>query len=318
MNTSRLFGAAALALGSLTFACGPLEQDSRTLSQSEGGEKRTRPSGPVMDFTITKPMLNRMWGSGDKDIWGAGPDGLMLHWDGKVWRRIAVPTGNNLLAIWGSSDKDVWAVGEGGVVIRYDGTSWSRSTTPVPDTAALNDIWGTSGSNIWAVGDRGVIIQFNGSAWGAFSLPAINNLLTVWAASTTDAWIGGDLGMLLRWDGSSWQEQPSNSTLAYLHIRGTAPNRVYAARKDVDLQFFDGTKWARLSAGIPATRLWMTGDTDVWAFGLSDTYRYNGMMWTSASLYTASALWSNGPSLAWANASTSMVRYNGTSWSTNW
>ena len=132
MNTSRLFGAAALALGSLTFACGPLEQDSRTLSQSEGGEKRTRPSGPVMDFTITKPMLNRMWGSGDKDIWGAGPDGLMLHWDGKVWRRIAVPTGNNLLAIWGSSDKDVWAVGEGGVVITMTAQAGAVRPRPCP------------------------------------------------------------------------------------------------------------------------------------------------------------------------------------------
>ena len=190
-------------------------------------------------------------GSSDKDIWAAGNDGIMLHWDSKVWRRISVPTGNNLLAIWGSSDKDVWAVGDGGVVIRWDGTSWSRSTTPVPDTAAINDIWGTSGSNIWAVGDRGVIIQYNGSAWGAFSLPSINNLLTVWTPSTTDGWIGGDLGILLRWDGSAWSEQPSNSTLPYVHIRGTSPSKVWAAKQNYEVWTFDGSK-----LGPPVPRLY--------------------------------------------------------------
>ena len=72
----------------------------------------------------------------------------------RAWGRIAVPTGVDLMAIWGASDKDIWAVGEAGVVIHWDGTSWSRTTTPVPDSATLNDVWGraavTSGPSVTA------------------------------------------------------------------------------------------------------------------------------------------------------------------------
>ena len=49
--------------------------------------------GSPMDFTINKPMINRIWGSSEKDVWAAGNEGMMLHWNGKVWRRISIPTG---------------------------------------------------------------------------------------------------------------------------------------------------------------------------------------------------------------------------------
>ena len=95
---------AALLLGlslSLISACGPAEDDSRAQMQptlSEGPDPAKLVHSGTMDFTITKPTINRMWGSGASDIWGVGQAAVVVHWDGKVWQRIAVPTGSTLLA----------------------------------------------------------------------------------------------------------------------------------------------------------------------------------------------------------------------------
>ena len=307
----------ALSLA-LTLACGPIEEGNRSQPQSADSMQTVLPVGGVMDFTINKPVINRVFGASDKDVWGAGNGGMMVHWDGKVWRRIAVPTGNDLLSIWGASDKDVWAVGDAGVVIHWDGTSWTRTTTPIPDSASLNDVWGTSGSNVWAVGDRGVIIQYNGSAWGAFTLPSINNLLTVWTASTTDGWIGGDLGMLLRWDGTAWSEVASGSATPWLHIRGTASNKVYAAKQNSEIWVFDGSKWARSTASIAGQRLWMTADNDIWTFAPGYSYHFNGSMWQSTSFSYLNSLWSSSPTSGWALTNSDIFKFSSGSWSSTW
>jgi hypothetical protein len=305
-------------------ACGEAPEESRSQPQAALPEAkmlpsdRESPTGGGMDFTLNKPLINRIWGSGEKDVWAAGNEGMMLHWNGKTWRRIAVPTGVDLQGIWGASDKDIWAVGDAGVVIHWDGRVWGRVTTPVPDTAALNDIWGTSGSNIWAVGDRGVVIQYNGSGWGAYDMPAINNLLTVWTPSTSDGWIGGDLGMLLRWDGTNWNEVQSSSAAHYLHIRGVSANRVYAAKQGNEIWQFDGTKWARVSS-VYGTRLWMTADNDIWVCGTSDLYRWNGTMWLTYTIFNSPIVWTPAPGKGWAfTSSSSILSFNGTMWSGLW
>ncbi len=299
-------------------ACGLPEQDSRGLPQTEPVAPPRLTADDRSDFTINKPVIRGMWGSSDKDVWAAGEEGMMLHWDGKIWGRVSVPTGGDLLAIWGASDKDIWAVGEAGVVIRWDGSAWSRVTTPVPDSATLNDVWGTSGSNVWAVGDRGALIQFNGSAWGATNLPIINNLLTVWAASTTDAWIGGDLGLLLRWDGAAWSGVPSGSSQPFVHIRGTASNKVWAAKQNQEIWTFDGSKWARLSvSGVFGSRLWINADNDIWVYRSTYASHFT-TMWTSFSFSgELTALWGANPMTAWAMTTSEISRFTGT-WSFGW
>jgi hypothetical protein len=309
----------SLALG-MTFAiaCGLPDESTRSQPQSDDPARSVLPVGGVMDFTINKPVINRAWGASDKDVWGAGNGGMMVHWDGKVWRRIAVPTGNDLQAIWGASDKDVWAVGDAGVVIHWDGTSWARITSPVPDSAALNDVWGTSGSNVWAVGDRGVILQYNGSAWGAFSLPSINNLLTVWTGSTTDGWIGGDLGMLLRWDGTAWSEVASGSATPWMHIRGTASNKVWATKQNNEVWSFDGTKWAKATASVIGQRLWMTADNDIWTYSSGYNYHFTGSTWVYTGFSYLNTVWSSSPTSGWALTSSEIYKFSSGSWSATW
>jgi hypothetical protein len=312
-----LLGTILFALPLLTsLGCG---DDQAHRGQTLPTDDEALVDAPAMDFAINRPTINRMWGSGDKDIWGVGQGAMSVHWDGKVWRRIAVPTGSNLLSVWGSSSTDVWAVGEGGTMLHWDGTRWSRVTTPAPDSAALNDIWGVSASNVWAVGDNGVVLRYDGSSWAMVPIPSINNLLTVWAVSSTDAWIGGDLGMLLRWDGSTWNEMQSNGATPIVHIRGVSSTKVWLAKNNYEIQLWDGTKWTRASS-MYGSRLWVNSENDYWVWGNSnDVYHWNGLslqFWNLS--YDPTSIWGNSNTNAWSFAGTEIYYWNGTSFDYRW
>ena len=182
MTTSRSMLGTLVTCMLLLAACGSAEEadKSQTAPPLSGDEPKKIIPG-MTEFTITRPTINRMWGSSDKDVWGVGQGAIVVHWDGKAWQRIAVPTGNNLLAVWGSSDKDVWAVGEGGVVMHWTGSRWARVTTPVPDSAALNDVWGSASDDVWAVGENGTIVHWNSFGWSKFDSGTTQTLRSIWA-----------------------------------------------------------------------------------------------------------------------------------------
>ncbi len=126
---------------------------------------------------------------GPNDVWAvgnAGSDSFVIHYDGRRWRKMAVPdagtTGNYLdsVAVVPGS-KQVWVAGtysgpatEGAYLVRWNGRKWRvfPASQPGPqvhlydiDAAAKNDIWTvgylTGQPNTWG----GVTFHFDGSIW---------------------------------------------------------------------------------------------------------------------------------------------------------
>ena len=60
-----------------------------------------------------------LWGTSTADVWLAGPNGIVLRFDGKAWWRVATPTRQSLLGIGGTPDHVV-VVGEGGTILEVD------------------------------------------------------------------------------------------------------------------------------------------------------------------------------------------------------
>lgn len=78
-----------------------------------------------MDST-TKYTLRQAWGSGPRDVWLAGNDGTLLHWDGKSITRSESATHADLRRFFGSGPRDIWAGGEYGAIRRWDGVTWMQ------------------------------------------------------------------------------------------------------------------------------------------------------------------------------------------------
>lgn len=325
MLTRYTLGTLVAALLSFT-ACGtPMNEDGSQSGQYASSEEA---------LIITRPMINRFFGTSTSDVWGVGRGSLTLHWDGKVWRRFPNPGSTELRAIWGSASNNVWAVGDSASIIRWNGTAWSRvSPASIPTTTGLNDIWGTSANDIWAVGDSGTILHYNGTSWAQVTTPYINSFVTVWAAASTDVWVGGEYGILLRWDGTVFSEVASPVINTFWRIRGTSTSSAWMTTYDNvgssypypygNVYRWNGLSWSTPLPGPNGPELAVDTDTNVWtAGGSSSTYvsRWNGSTWTSNNFGSTNvtALWVSGTDGWLVDSSGTVRRLIGGSWSYSW
>jgi hypothetical protein len=122
--------------------------------------------------------LNAIWGARADDIYAAGDEGALYHYDGAIWASAHPPSYSaNFTGVWGSAADDIWLVGvdQGdGIVYHSDGLSWTLAHT-VPG-AELLGVWGV-GNQLWVVGADGLVVEKDGATWGAPSTLPLNPAL---------------------------------------------------------------------------------------------------------------------------------------------
>ena len=63
-------------------------------------------------------LLTRVWGRGPNDVYAAGFDGIVLHYDGRAWS--PVPSGTTEgVGVFGVGQSDVFVVGGGGIILHH-------------------------------------------------------------------------------------------------------------------------------------------------------------------------------------------------------
>ena len=168
-------------------------------------------------------VLNGAVAFSSNDVWAVGsitegvegrPMALVMHWDGKQWRKVPALAPGELWSISGKSSGDMWAVGYNGpatLAMHWTGSNWQYIQTPNPGsrTNILDGVVVRSPNDVWAVGamsddqgDATLAMHWDGSKWSA--APGIlvgTNVATlsgvalagseVWAAGS---YITGDLG----------------------------------------------------------------------------------------------------------------------------
>lgn len=213
------------------------------------------PANTVCPVT-TPPQKNpiySLWAVSPTDIWGAGGNGVLIHFDGATWSPVPSGVATNLNALWGSSATDVWAVGEFGKILRYNGTSWAPVTSGAINE--LNAIWGIGAKDIWTVGENSVLgtgpgefWHWDGTAWAKVVTGINGPLYGVWASSPSDIFACGANGQILHFD-TQWRTKVSGTTNSLFAIWGNAPNQVFAVGMLGTVVRYDGTTWKTLSAG---------------------------------------------------------------------
>jgi hypothetical protein len=115
-------------------------------------------------------------GSSDQRIW---------HYNGEKWRTDGVFRSIAPGTVYGFSPDDVWIAGIDGKVFHYDGLNWSEKLFfQNPGSFGLYafmDIWGESPNEIYAVGfidsleqRKPMMFEYDGSMWNRVSLPKNN------------------------------------------------------------------------------------------------------------------------------------------------
>jgi hypothetical protein len=123
----------------------------------------------LVDFALPEgtPLLNWVHGTATDDVWVAGLNGTLLHWDGGAWTDHTQPIEAAFWGVHARSRTDVWAVGgrsawggDQAVVYHYDGSAWTPLELPEL-LADLGNVYKAfhDGTDLWACGFEGAVIR---------------------------------------------------------------------------------------------------------------------------------------------------------------
>lgn len=180
-------------------------------------------ASPTWRVAVQSPSaaLLSVHGTSADDVWMVGADdgggALVLHWDGRSWRREAAPdVAADLWWVQALASGAVFMGGSAGTVLERRAGALTRLSTPGGVDDTVFGVWAASETDVYAVGSvdgrSGFIWHFDGQAWLSLALPgglpldgdgATPGLFKVWGRSPEDVWVVGDRGVVLRGDASS-------------------------------------------------------------------------------------------------------------------
>lgn len=158
----------------------------------------------------TATTLRAIWGDGST-LWAVGEEGKLLQRTEGGWNMVASPTAMQLNTIWGSGPKDIWAAGDNTTLLHYDGVTWTVRNDLVEHRLAatqLHDLWGSDASNVWLAAQeaapwplekRATILHYDGSKWSIQRLDNQQAMSALVGLNRDEIWAVGERGTMMRW-----------------------------------------------------------------------------------------------------------------------
>lgn len=149
---------------------------------------------------------------GASDAWAVGGAGsiridggqkMILHWDGRAWRRVRSVQGSlaSLWALSASSRRDVWAVGGDGknpLALHWNGSRWRAVPTPrtrASNELLFNDVATVAPDDAWAVvgyARQPLVEHWDGKSWKVdHTFPTSTIVNAIDASSEHNVWAVG-------------------------------------------------------------------------------------------------------------------------------
>lgn len=241
-----------------------------------------------------------MWGSGPKDLWAVGAQGLLVHWDGGGWTLQANPVGSNddLRGVYGADKSHVWVVGANGAAAEFNGSSWqpllaltgkplmngvfAAPDLPLKDGGTTYLVWAATQGGLYQLVQQGPQKGFQ-KVVGAPSNP----YLAIHGTDKDHVWAVGMYGQAVAWDGVQWKSMNTGTSIALRGVWAHSPTAVFAVGEKGQALKFDGKVWKVLKTGTQhtLTSVWGSAENDVWAAGARGTLlHWDGKTWKSAEL----------------------------------
>ena len=239
--------------------------------------------------------LRRLWGLAPDDVWAVGDHGLVVHFDGRAWRKVPSGTTADLVGMAGRERNEAWIVGKNGTLLHLTGTTCSSENlrtdagdSAVPGNADLLDIWVAADGTVWVAGGSGgenpiaVLGRREAGRW-LFDHDDGQPLTAVWGREPDDVWARSD-DSVIHWNGR------------YLlaHPREKLPNRRGRHGFAGGWTLVDDQALTHPTHPSPpadadqkhARRVrdfWAFGPDDVWAAVRTGLLHFDGRAWTEVS-----------------------------------
>jgi len=250
--------------------------------------------------------LNAAWAAAPDDLYVGGTGGVIQHWDGTNWTRMATPTSKTIFAIHGLSNQDVWAVGGDSyttnqndhcLVMRWNGLKWTEMTPPKFSgyTYALNAVRAVGAKDVWGTADIGTFpVHYNGTSWEFVPVPlSVEGSFEAIYELNGHVFFAGTHGQIVRYYNGTWtleqKTETGNFSVNILsRLWGTDLENLYAGgtwgqvyRRNADGTWTDLGLGTGLFGGLGMTQIWGTSRTNVYFMGTQTIRHFNGTVVTA-------------------------------------
>ncbi len=273
---------------------------------SDAGVERGGFCAPHWCWSLPLPQGNgvsALWSSPAGHIYEGTEAGLLLVWDGSVWKRVDLGTRARIWSVWGTSDANVWTT-DGSNAFHFDGQRWAADPSPLfaQSPQLLQAISGTAANDVWMAAQIGLTgapaFHYDGTQWTALPLPpsSVTAFSSVSAASSTSVYFGGatsdsptpPMG-LFQWDGAAWHQLTNTAFVDTVWATGPTDVWFYEAG---GLNHSPGPTFADLAAiGTGEQNVGLdhdvagTSDTDMWLPSSGPTVQhFTGTAWSQVPL----------------------------------
>jgi len=118
-------------------------------------------------------FFNEVWGDGKGNVFVAGANGVIVQYDGNIWRKMTTPVTQHLFGIAGLSSTDIYAAGNNEVILHYDGNEWKIMDNPKEsEWYTFTNIWCASAEEIYFIDpNKETLLRYNSTtkAWTKIS-----------------------------------------------------------------------------------------------------------------------------------------------------
>lgn len=240
------------------------------------------------------------------------------------WKELELPTDKGLADLWATGDDNIWIAGGQSSVLHFDGRFWNdRSPNLAVDLHAISGVPGTIAGDIWAVGRAGVVAHFDGAGWRRIDSGTDNDLFDLWAFSRDEVWFVGEDGVR-RWNGreivqeNDWPKEQVNA------IWAASPSELRLV-SNTSIHHYDGARFETqpIEKSGKLADVWGTSAGQVYAIGhntmnrpgfaelVDGQWRFSGA--PPRAFYFS--LWTLEPNVLWAGANdTTIFKYADGSW----
>jgi hypothetical protein len=218
----------------------------------------------AVDHGIDVDLLNWVHGSGPSDVFAAGNDGQILHYDGSTWTAQATPVTAPVWGLWVEAPDDAWAVGgnvfpgEPPFVLRYDGATWTKQDIPAfdrPGVNALFKVWGSGPDDIYAVGQNGAGLHWDGTEFTELGFGISQDLIGIWGTGPDDIMIVGGRGTaeMTHFDGDTWTKAAPSALPGLNGVWMRRPDVAYAVGVEGTMVRIDPSDFSVVEETVPTS-----------------------------------------------------------------
>ncbi len=230
----------------------------------------------------------------ENNMWMAGTNGLILHFDGNSWETVDAGITEDITDICFPEEGVGYAIGDNSTFLKYDGTNWETITTDIDGNYSGFVFFDTN--NGYIVGEDGLVIKYTS---GNFTKEDVYDGDDIVTKDLTDVdyidennyWLCGKSKYIARYDGTSWTAEKIGGKDHY-SMWFIDENNGWVSSKDGRIQHYDGSEWTEIRT--EADDLFGISFDGVTGYAVGkdgDMVVYDGMEWKKITSGSSETLW---------------------------